>query len=53
MSNNHEVQTLRGVVAVLRITVGVILLVTWFENLQGGIYTADGITGLFLKGGDL
>ena len=47
MSNNHEAQSIRGVIAVLRITVGVILLVTWWENLQGGIYTADGITGLF------
>lgn len=38
---------LRQAVAILRITLGVILAVTWYDNLQGGIYTADGIVGLF------
>ena len=38
---------LRQAVAILRITLGVILLVTWWKNLQDGIYTADGIVGLF------
>ena len=38
---------LRQAVAILRITLGVILVVTWFKNLQDGIYTADGIVGLF------
>ena len=38
---------LRQAAAVLRITIGVILVATWFENLQGGVYTADGIVGLF------
>ena len=33
--------------AILRITLGVILVATWFKNLQDGIYTADGIVGLF------
>ena len=40
---------LRQAVAVLRITLGVILVATWYENLRGGIYAADGegIVGLF------
>jgi len=29
----------------LRITLGVIILVTWFDNLDKGLYTADGLTG--------
>ena len=42
-----EVQWLRGAVALLRITLGIIILVTWLNNLQKGIYTAQGITDLF------
>ena len=42
-----EVQWLRGALALLRITLGVIVVVTWFSNLQKGIYTAQGITDLF------
>ncbi len=38
---------MRQAVAILRITLGVILLVTWYKNLQDGIYTGDGIVGLF------
>ena len=38
---------LRQAVAVLRITIGVILVATWYDNLREGIYTADGIVGLF------
>ena len=38
---------LRQAVAILRITIGVILVATWYDNLRGGIYTADGIIGLF------
>ncbi|HDH03270.1 MAG TPA: hypothetical protein ENH15_03395 [Actinobacteria bacterium] len=29
----------------LRVTLGVIILVTWFDNLDKGLYTADGLTG--------
>ena len=47
MQSMNEVRFIRRTVAVLRITIGVILLVTWYDNLSGGIYTADGITGLF------
>jgi uncharacterized membrane protein YphA (DoxX/SURF4 family) len=47
MPQTSEGQYLRRVVAVLRITLGVIILATWLENLQKGIYTAQGITDLF------
>ena len=47
MQAMNEVHFMRRIVAVLRITIGVILLVTWYKNLTDGIYTADGITGLF------
>ena len=43
----QEQNTARQATAILRITLGVILVVTWFKNLQDGIYTADGIVGLF------
>lgn len=32
--------------ALLRITLGVIVLVTWFDNLDKDLYTGDGLTGL-------
>jgi uncharacterized membrane protein YphA (DoxX/SURF4 family) len=31
----------------LRITLGVIILATWLDNLNKGVYSAGGITGLF------
>lgn len=43
----QEQNTARQATAILRITLGVILIVTWFKNLQDGIYTSDGIVGLF------
>lgn len=33
-------------VALLRITLGVIVLVTWFDNLGKDLYTGDGLSGL-------
>lgn len=45
--NTDEGQRLRRLIAILRITLGVIILATWLENLQKGIYTAQGITDLF------
>ncbi|MDX1417779.1 MAG: DoxX family protein [Candidatus Promineifilaceae bacterium] len=33
--------------ALLRITLGVIILVTWYDNLRSGLYTADGLVGFF------
>lgn len=44
-----EVHTNRGStgVALLRITLGVIILVTWWGNLQDDFYTADGLRLFF------
>ena len=44
----NDITSLRRVVAILRIVVGVIILVTWQENLSKGLYTAQGITDLFI-----
>ncbi|MEM8860551.1 MAG: hypothetical protein AAGD96_19685 [Chloroflexota bacterium] len=44
---NQDAQYFRRMIAVLRITLGVILLVTWYDNFTKGVYTADGINGLF------
>lgn len=43
----QDAQYFRRIIAVLRITLGVILLVTWYDNFTKGVYTAEGITGLF------
>lgn len=42
-----ELRFVRRIIAILRMTLGLILLITWIDNLRKGIYTADGITGLF------
>lgn len=34
-------------VAILRITLGVIVLATWYDNLTGDLYTASGLEGFF------
>lgn len=47
MAHSQEAHRLRTVIALLRITLGVIILVTWWENLRKGLYTGDGLTGLF------
>lgn len=47
MRESNDVQRLRSLIAPLRITLGLILLVTWYDNLNKGLYSADGITGLF------
>ncbi len=44
MKNEVQQQT---AVSLLRITLGVIILVTWYNNLVNGLYTADGLTGFF------
>ncbi len=48
MAKSRETQVTIRAVALLRITLGIIILATWWENLQKGIYTAQGITDLFL-----
>ena len=47
MSESKDTERLRAAVAFLRITLGVIILVTWYDNIRGGIYTAEGLTGFF------
>ena len=47
MIESSETQRIRAFIAPLRIILGLILLVTWYENFSKGVYTADGITGLF------
>ena len=46
MNGNKETRNLRRYTAILRIVLGIIILVTWWENLQKGLYTAQGITDL-------
>ncbi len=40
MSESRDARRLRRIVAILRVTLGVILLATWWENLQKGLYQA-------------
>lgn len=47
MNQSKEIQQARAVLALLRITLGVLILATWYENLQSGLYTADGLAGFF------
>ncbi|MDK1028686.1 MAG: DoxX family membrane protein [Anaerolineae bacterium] len=47
MQENNETVSLRKAGALLRITLGVILVVGWYDNLSKGIYTAEGLQGLF------
>lgn len=47
MRQSNEADRLRAAVALLRITLGVILLVTWWDNLQKGLYTGEGLMGFF------
>ncbi len=46
MSESGDVRNLRRIVAILRVTLGVIILVAWWDNFQKGVYSAQGITGL-------
>ena len=44
---NGDIAPIQGSLGatILRITLGVIILVTWFDNLDKGLYSADGLTG--------
>jgi uncharacterized membrane protein YphA (DoxX/SURF4 family) len=44
VNQNKQLET--GV-ALLRITLGIITLASWYENLNSGLYTADGLTNFF------
>ncbi|MFQ5578809.1 MAG: DoxX family membrane protein, partial [Anaerolineae bacterium] len=45
MTTSKETHNLRKTIAILRVVLGVILLVTWWENLQKGLYQADNFAG--------
>ncbi len=47
MNEKKDLNQLRAAVALLRMTLGIILLVTWYDNLRGGLYTAEGLAGFF------
>ena len=47
MNQTRETIQMGTAVALLRITLGIIILVTWFGNLRDGLYTAEGLTGFF------
>jgi len=47
MTQEKETKQMRTAVALLRITLGAIILATWYANLQKGLYTAEGLTGFF------
>ncbi|MFQ5421116.1 MAG: hypothetical protein ACE5EY_12230 [Anaerolineae bacterium] len=42
-----EMQQQQTAVFLLRITLGVIILATWYKNLNDGLYTANGLIGFF------
>jgi len=46
MNPSSESRYLRTLFAALRIVLGVIILATWWNNLQKGLYTAQGVTEL-------
>lgn len=47
MDQNQTPNQIQTSIVLLRITLGVIILATWLDNLQGGLYTADGLVGFF------
>ena len=47
MDQNQTPDRIQTSLVLLRIILGVIILITWFDNLQKGLYTAEGLTGFF------
>jgi uncharacterized membrane protein YphA (DoxX/SURF4 family) len=45
MENDKLTQQQSTAVALLRITLGIIILATWYGNIKKDLYTADGLTG--------
>ena len=43
----HDKKQAETAFVLLRITLGVIVLVTWADNLSKGLYTAEGLAGFF------
>ncbi len=47
MNQSQDTKQMRTAVALLRITLGIIILATWYGNVRDGLYTAEGLTGFF------
>lgn len=47
MDQSRRTQQLETGMALLRITLGIIILATWYDNLTSDLYTADGLIGFF------
>ena len=45
MTGEKETARLRTALALLRLTLGLIILTTWYDNLTKGLYSPDGLTG--------
>jgi uncharacterized membrane protein YphA (DoxX/SURF4 family) len=45
MAPSNEAQHLRQIIVILRVVLGIIFLVTWWENMQKGLYQADNFAG--------
>jgi NADH dehydrogenase len=49
MASSNEAQNLRRITVLLRVVLGIIFIVTWWENLNKGLYQADNFAG-FIRG---
>jgi uncharacterized membrane protein YphA (DoxX/SURF4 family) len=47
MEKNQTSDHIQSSMVLMRVILGVIILVTWYDNLTKGLYTADGLTGFF------
>ncbi len=47
MNQTAKIGQYQIAVALLRITLGLIIVATWYDNLAKGLYTAEGLTGFF------
>ncbi|MCB0005968.1 MAG: DoxX family membrane protein [Anaerolineales bacterium] len=50
MPATDEARRQQLALVLLRVTLGLILLATWRENLHNGLYTAEGLRGFFVNG---
>ena len=41
MSSSKEAQNLRSIIVLLRVVLGIVLLATWWENINKGLYQPD------------
>ena len=47
MNQADKIDQYQKAAALLRVTLAVIILVTWYDNLTKGLYSAEGLTGFF------